>query len=74
MSTELEHISCTANVERVSGTFTFRIGGFPALKDGIGDTVESPEFDLCSRKWHRTLQKIIIHIGRVFQHKVIIKY
>ena len=36
MSMELEHISCTANVERVSGTFTFRIGGFPALKDGIG--------------------------------------
>lgn len=70
MSTELEHISCTANVERVSGTFTFRIGGFPALKDGIGDTVESPEFDLCSRKW----QLRIFPGGSLTSHSGYISY
>jgi len=46
-----QQISIAANVARSSGSFTFRIGGFPALDEAVGECTESPEFELCSRRW-----------------------
>ena len=47
----MEQLSCTVSVKRHTGRFTFRIGGFPALDDSLGDSIESPEFELCGRRW-----------------------
>lgn len=61
-------LSCTVNVPRQTGIFTFRIGGFPALDDKVGETTESPEFDLCRRKWQLRIfpgGSLMAHAGHV---------
>jgi len=68
MGSFAEVVSCTASLPRQTGTFTYRICGFPALKDGVGDTTESPEFELCRRKWQLRIfpgGSLVSHSGYV---------
>ena len=68
MENSVRELSCTVNVPRQTGTFTFRIGGFPALEERVGETTESPEFDLCRRKWQLRIfpgGSLVAHTGYV---------
>jgi hypothetical protein len=47
----MEEVICKSKVAHQTGTFTFEVEGFLALPDEVGDTVESPEFELCGRTW-----------------------
>jgi hypothetical protein len=41
----------TSRVHRTSGTFTFRIEGYGGLSTRVGESAESPEFELCGHMW-----------------------
>jgi speckle-type POZ protein len=47
----IEEKSCAARMEKVTGTFSFTVEGWSALPDKIGESTESPEFELCGRSW-----------------------
>ena len=46
-----ESILCKSSVASSTGNFIFEVDGYSALPDEVGDTVESPEFELCQRTW-----------------------
>lgn len=47
----MEEKSCFGKVETTTGKFTFTVEGWSTLSDKVGDSTESPEFDLCGKKW-----------------------
>jgi hypothetical protein len=47
----MEEKASTSRVKRTSGTYSFRIEGFSGLSNRVGDSTESPEFDLCGHTW-----------------------
>lgn len=47
----IEEKSCAARMEKVTGTFSFTVEGWSALPDKIGESTESPEFELCGKNW-----------------------
>ena len=62
---DLEH---TATVQRSSGSFSFKVKGFGALPDKVGDSTESPEFELCRRKWQMRIfpnGSLVSHVGYI---------
>lgn len=49
--TMIEEKSCAARMEKVTGTFSFTVEGWSALPDKVGESTESPEFELCGKSW-----------------------
>lgn len=46
-----EEKSCAARIERLVGTFSFTLDGWNELPDKVGESTESPEFELCGKLW-----------------------
>jgi len=59
-----------SRVRKSSGSFTFRIEGYSGLSNRIGDSTESPEFELCSYTW----QLRIFPGGSLENHRGYISY
>ncbi len=70
MSDCIEEKSSTSRVQKSSGTYRFRIEGFSGLSTRVGDSVESPEFQLCGFTW----QLRIFPGGSLEAHKGYISY
>ena len=47
----MEELSYKSSVNSLSGKFSFEVDGFLNLSDEVGETIESPEFELCTRLW-----------------------
>lgn len=47
----MEEKLSTSKVKRTAGSYTFRIEGYGGLSTRIGDSTESPEFELCEHTW-----------------------
>jgi hypothetical protein len=47
----MEERMATSRVHKASGTFTFRIEGYAGLSTRVGESAESPEFELCGHIW-----------------------
>ena len=47
----MEERMATSKVKRQIGSFTFRVEGYGGLSTRVGESCESPEFDLCGHTW-----------------------
>lgn len=47
----MEEKSCAARMEKITGSFSFTVEGWSALPDKVGESTESPEFELCGKQW-----------------------
>jgi hypothetical protein len=47
----MEERIATSKVKRQTGTFTFRVEGYGGLSTRVGESCESPEFELCGHIW-----------------------
>ena len=47
----MEEKKSSTRVHRITGSFIFSIEGFSGLSNRVGDSTESPEFDLCEHTW-----------------------
>jgi hypothetical protein len=47
----MEEKASVSRVKKVSGLYSFRIEGYSGLSSKVGDSTESPEFDLCGHLW-----------------------
>lgn len=46
-----EEKSCAAKVEKTTGSFTFTLSGWSDVPNRIGESTESPEFEICGKQW-----------------------
>lgn len=53
----MEEKQSVSRVRKSSGSFTFRIEGFSGLNNRIGDSTESPEFELVGYTWQVSFQR-----------------
>ena len=51
-----------SRVTKNAGAYSFRIEGYSGLSHRTGDSVESPEFDLCNYTWQVLIVMIITMI------------
>ena len=56
-----EEKASTSRVKRSSGSYTFRIEGYSGLSTRVGDSTESPEFELCGHMWQLRIFPGLIH-------------
>lgn len=70
MTDGVEEKSSISRVQKATGTYRFRIEGFSGLSTRVGDSVESPEFQLCGYTW----QLRIFPGGSLDAHKGYISY
>lgn len=47
----MEEKMSVSKVKIVQGSYMFRIEGFSTLSNRVGDSIESPEFSLCTHDW-----------------------
>ena len=47
----IEEKSSVSRVRKTSGIYSFRIEGYSGLSTKVGDSTESPEFELCGHLW-----------------------
>ena len=47
----MEEIKSFNRVQRSQGSYSFSIEGFSGLSNRVGDSTESPEFELCGHIW-----------------------
>ena len=58
----------TSRVKKLSGAFTFRVENYSGLSTRVGDSTESPEFDLCDHTWQLRIfpgGSLDVHRGHV---------
>lgn len=58
----------SARVKKLQGSFTFRIEVYSGLSTRVGDSTESPEFDLCGHVWQLRIfpgGSLEVHRGHV---------
>jgi len=46
-----EEKSCAAKVEKTKGTFSFTLSGWSDVPNRVGESTESPEFEICGKLW-----------------------
>jgi hypothetical protein len=63
--TTYQERSSVSTVKKSCGSYQFRIEGFSTVPNRIGESIESPEFTLCSHIW----QLRIFPGGSLEQHK-----
>ena len=47
----MEELASVSKVKKYYGSYKFRVEGYSALSTKVGDSVESPEFELCGYSW-----------------------
>jgi hypothetical protein len=47
----MEEKSSVSRVRKTSGIYSFRIEGYSGLSTKVGESTESPEFELCGHLW-----------------------
>lgn len=60
----------TAKINKIFGSYRFRIEGYSGINNSIGDSIESPEFRLCGYTW----QLRIFPGGSTFNHRDYISF
>jgi hypothetical protein len=66
----VEEKSSVSRVKKSAGIYSFRIEGYSGLSAKVGDSTESPEFELCQHMW----QLRIFPGGSLEAHKNFVSY
>jgi hypothetical protein len=66
----IEEKSSVSRVKKSAGIYSFRIEGYSGLSAKVGDSTESPEFELCQHMW----QLRIFPGGSLEAHKNYVSY
>jgi len=64
----MEEKMSTSRVKKLFGSFTFRIENYSGLSTRVGDSTESPEFELCGHMWQLRIfpgGSLEVHRGHV---------
>ena len=66
----MEEKSSTARVKKTLGSYRFRVEGYSSLSTKVGESIESPEFNLCGHEW----QLRIFPGGSLEAHKLFVSF
>ena len=66
----VEEKASVSRVKKAAGIYSFRIEGYSGLSAKVGDSTESPEFDLCGHLW----QLRIFPGGSLEAHRTYVSY
>ena len=66
----VEEKASVSRVKKAAGIYSFRIEGYSGLSSKVGDSTESPEFDLCGHLW----QLRIFPGGSLEAHRTYVSY
>jgi hypothetical protein len=66
----IEEKTSVSRVKRAAGIYSFRIEGYSGLSAKVGDSTESPEFEICGHLW----QLRIFPGGSLDSHRTYVSY
>jgi hypothetical protein len=66
----IEEKASVSRVKRAAGIYSFRIEGYSGLSAKVGDSTESPEFEICGHLW----QLRIFPGGSLDAHRTYVSY